>query len=63
MPVQLTEWFRQPVMHPQPILTAEDQPPFPEIRQMPGNGGLRQVQSFVQMADAHFAIPQQVQKP
>ena len=61
--MQLAGRFRQPVMHPQPFLPADHQSPLPEIRQMAGNRGLRQVQRLMQMADADLAVRQQVQQP
>jgi len=61
--MQLTRRFRQPVMHPKPFPASDYQSPFPEIRQMTGYRGLRQVEGLVQMADADFTACQQVQKP
>jgi hypothetical protein len=51
------------VMHPEAVLPTDDEPRLPEIRQVPRHGGLRQVQSPVQVANAHFAtFPQQVEQ-
>ena len=61
--MQRARRFRQPVMHPEPFLAADHQSPFPEIRQVAGNRGLRQVEGLVQMADADLPVGQQVQQP
>lgn len=63
MPVQLASRFRQPIVHPKPFFPAEHQSPFPEIRQVAGDGGLRQVQSLMEMANTYFTVSQQIQKP
>ncbi len=63
LPVQLAGRLRQPVMHPQSLFPADDQSPFPEIRQVAGNRRLRQTESLMEMADAHLAIRQEIQQP
>ena len=61
--MQLAGRLRQPVMHPQPFLAADHQSPLPEIRQMAGHRGLRQVERLMQVADADLAVRQQIQQP
>ena len=63
MAVQLAGRFGQTVMDPQPFLAADHQSPFPEICQMAGHRGLRQVEGLMQMADADLAVRQEVQQP
>ena len=63
IPMQLARWFRQPVMNPESLFPADHQSSLPEISQMARDRGLRQVESFMKMADAHFTIGQEIQKP
>src|SRR5450755_1547100 len=60
-PMQFTGRFRQPVMHPQSFSAAGHQAPFPEIRQMAGHRGLRQLEGLMQMANADLTLGQQVE--
>ena len=61
--VDATRRFCQAVMHPQPFLSAENQSSLPEIRQMAGNCGLRQVKGLMEMANADLPFGQQVKQP
>ena len=61
--MKLRPGLRQPVINPEPLLAADHQPVPPQVSQMPRDRGLRQLERFVQMADANLARSEQVQEP
>jgi hypothetical protein len=61
--MQLSLWFGQPEMNPQPLFAADHQPSLPQIAKVAGNRGLRQTERLMQVADAHLTVGQEIQKP
>lgn len=54
---------RQAVVHPQAVFPGNHQPGPAQIGEVPGGGGLRNVQDVNEVADAQFAALQQIEDP
>jgi hypothetical protein len=50
-------------MHPQPFFPGYYQPGLSQIGQVPGGGGLRDIQYVNQFTDAQFAALEQIENP
>jgi hypothetical protein len=53
----------QAIVYPQPFLPGNHQPCFTQVGQVPGGGGLRNLQYGNEVADAQFAALKQIENP
>jgi hypothetical protein len=49
----------QPVVHPEAVTARVDEAGAPQVREVPGRGGLRDVEAAVDVADAHLTVGEQ----
>jgi hypothetical protein len=61
--VRLAMCRRQAVVHPQALFPGNHQPRLAQIGEVPGGGGLRDVQDVNQIADAQFPALEQIENP